>query len=516
MLRFLLFTIITLSITSLEANRGLQLKKMKEEQRVALVIGNNNYENLSKLKNPVNDARAIRNTLKQRGFNVIYKENATKKEMKKLVKKFAHQLSSGGVGMYYFAGHGVSVSGRNYLVGIDSLLEEEDEVEYETLALNYVSTKMEHANNRLNIIVLDACRNNPFGRSGGGGLSAHTAKGTFIAYATGVGKVASDGKSGKHGLFTKHLINSINEAGSDLAAVFKKTRKNVYDESNGKQFPNVSDGTLGEFYFTLPNTLNESPKKVSSNFTKQIQKEKNEPTKILKSGEKDFWNTICIENSKEYYTLYLNEYPDGYYADDARNKIRKIELDAKRKKELERKRKLALHKEEILSRWNIIKHDKFRDRFEHFMKKYPYSSYYKLAKLKVKTLPEKPPAYFDVKRNIMWQDEPYTEDERRAYNGNYNSGKVQDWDGAQTYCKNLSFAGYSTWRLPTEEEMKSIVNINRKPTVISEIKHAESANYWTSTSSNFSLASNMRFTYGNSTKSAKSEKYYVRCVSDLN
>jgi len=206
-----ILTLILLLILSLQADRGLQLKKMQEEQRVALIIGNNNYEHLSNLKNPINDARAIRDALRNRGFSVIYKENATKRDMKKLVKKFTHQLSKGGVGMYYFAGHGINVNGINYLVATDSLMDLEDEVEFEALSLNYVLKKMKHAKNRLNIVVLDACRNNPFGRSGAGGLAPiSNAKGIFVAYATEAGAVASDGKNGKNGLFTKHLIRYIN------------------------------------------------------------------------------------------------------------------------------------------------------------------------------------------------------------------------------------------------------------------------------------------------------------------
>ncbi|MEA2099218.1 MAG: caspase family protein, partial [Campylobacterota bacterium] len=103
----LVFIVITLN-----ADRGLMLKKMQTEQRVALVIGNNNYNNLSNLKNPVNDARLMRSVLKKRGFDVTYKENATKKDMKILVKNFSYKLNRGGVGLYYFAGHGVNVEGE--------------------------------------------------------------------------------------------------------------------------------------------------------------------------------------------------------------------------------------------------------------------------------------------------------------------------------------------------------------------------------------------------------------------
>jgi len=254
MRNLLFFTLLMLVFQPLHAERGLHLKKMKNEQRVALVIGNNNYIKMGKLENPVNDARSMRQALKSRGFEVIYKENATKRDMKKLVKKFSQKLSRGGVGMYFFAGHGVNVEGRNYLVAVDSIMDEADDVEYEALALDYVTNKIKKSGNRLNIIALDACRNNPFGRSGSGGLAPiGNAKGLFVAYATEAGAVASDNKKEKNGLFTKHLLTSMNESGAALSKVFKMARQGVYDESNGTQSPGVYDQTLGEFYFTLPN-----------------------------------------------------------------------------------------------------------------------------------------------------------------------------------------------------------------------------------------------------------------------
>lgn len=250
---FTFMVCLLLMLPALAEDRGLQLKKMRTEQRVALVIGNNAYKTMQPLENPVNDARAIRASLEKRGFQVIYKENATKRDMKKLVGQFAKTISRGGIGMYFFAGHGISVQGRNFLAGIDAVLNEEDDVEFEALALDYVVSKMKNAGNRLNIIALDACRNNPFGRSGGGGLAPiGNAKGLFVAYATEAGSVASDNKNGTNGLFTKHLLTAMQSPGADLATVFKTTRKAVYEESDGKQSPGVYDQTLGEFYFTLP------------------------------------------------------------------------------------------------------------------------------------------------------------------------------------------------------------------------------------------------------------------------
>jgi len=246
--------LLALSTFSLQADRGLKLKKMQEEQRVALVIGNANYEKLATLKNPINDARAMRRALQKRGFSVMYKENASKREMKKLIKKFTYKLKAGGVGLYYFAGHGVNVSGQNYLVATNSDLDSKSDVEYEAYALNRITKKMQNAKNRLNIVILDACRNDPFSRGSGGGLAPiGNAKGIFVAYATQAGAVAADG-SGKNGVFTRRLIEEMSEKGATIERVFKNVRADVQRDTQGRQSPGVYNQIVGDFYFTLPDS----------------------------------------------------------------------------------------------------------------------------------------------------------------------------------------------------------------------------------------------------------------------
>jgi uncharacterized caspase-like protein len=240
-----------------EANdRGVRIStKMKTEQRVALVIGNNAYqgERLSKLINPINDSRAIKNILEKKGFEVIYQEDGSIREMRKVLSKFYKKIEKGGVGFFYFSGHGIEVEGQNYLIPIDAKIEDKSETEYEAVALGRVTKRMQNAKNRLNIVVLDACRNDPFSRSAGaGGLAKTEPMGLFVSYSTGAGSVASDGKSGENGLFTKSLIKHMQQ-GLNLADVFKETRKEVFYSSKKRQFPAIYDQTIeGNFYFTLP------------------------------------------------------------------------------------------------------------------------------------------------------------------------------------------------------------------------------------------------------------------------
>jgi len=244
------------------SNRGLNVKttEKKIEQRVALVIGNNDYlGRLSKLNNPINDARALKTILEKRGFEVIYTEDGGKKAMKENLDKFYSKIKKGGVGMFYFSGHGIEVDGQNYLIPIDAKIEAKSDTEYEAIALNKITKRMENSGNRLNIVVLDACRNDPFSRAVGvGGLAKVEPIGMFVSFSTGAGSVASDGRSGENGLFTKSLIKYMKRE-LDLRDVFQETRKEVYQASNHKQFPAIYDQTInGKFYFTHPKSLKNS------------------------------------------------------------------------------------------------------------------------------------------------------------------------------------------------------------------------------------------------------------------
>ncbi len=221
------------------------------EQRIALVIGNSQYKD-SPLPNPVNDARAIAKALADSGFKVTKKENAGQKEMQLAMREFGDALKAGGVGLFYYAGHGMQVKGRNFLIPVDAQIQREDEVAYNSVDAGQVLDKMEAANNRLNIVILDACRNNPFARSfrsGGAGLAQMDAPvGTLIAFATAPGSVASDGE-GVNGLYTQHLLNSMQKPGVKIEDVFKNVRASVRKDSGGKQIPWESTSLEGDFIF---------------------------------------------------------------------------------------------------------------------------------------------------------------------------------------------------------------------------------------------------------------------------
>ncbi len=222
------------------------------EKRLALVIGNAGYRD-APLANPVNDARAMAAALRDAGFDVIGRENAGHAEMLGLIREFGDRLKSqGGVGLFYFAGHGMQIKGRNYLIPVGAQIEREDEVSAQAVDASQVLDKMESAANRLNVLILDACRNNPFARSfrsSQQGLAQMDAPlGTLVAFATAPGAVASDGESG-NGLYTSHLLRAMRQPDVKLEDVFKRVRTDVLRDSQRRQVPWEATSLVGDFYF---------------------------------------------------------------------------------------------------------------------------------------------------------------------------------------------------------------------------------------------------------------------------
>lgn len=225
-----------------------------EEKRVALVIGNANYRTWAPLANPVNDARAMGDTLRRHGFRVITAENATREAMRDALRRFGNELTDGGVGLFYYAGHGTQAYGENFLIPTDADIVDEADIRSAGISLQDVFTRMDRADNRLNVVILDACRIFPVKRStrsgGNEGLTRVTApSGTLIAYATAPNQVAKDG-DGKNSPYTKNLVATINEhPGLKLEDVFKAVRTLVRTETGGHQEPWIESSIEGDFYF---------------------------------------------------------------------------------------------------------------------------------------------------------------------------------------------------------------------------------------------------------------------------
>jgi uncharacterized caspase-like protein len=231
--------------------RGLVSADASSQRRVALVVGNNAYTQM-RLENAVNDARAMHQTLGQLGFEVQKVEDAKLVELAKAVDAFIGRLGAGDVGLFFYAGHEIQIEGENYLVPIDFEAPDETVAKYKSYPAELVRERMEKAGARLNIIVLDACRNNPFkmSRSASRGLAAmNSGRGTLIAFATGPGKTASDSSVGRNGLFTHHLIECLGIPGLSLDQVFNRARAEVDKSSSHEQTPWVVSSVIGDFSF---------------------------------------------------------------------------------------------------------------------------------------------------------------------------------------------------------------------------------------------------------------------------
>ncbi len=227
------------------------------ESRVALVIGNSAYRNVSRLDNPSNDATLMAETLRGLGFSLVggaAQLDLDESAMRRKVQDFGAMSRGADVALVYYAGHGVQVRGSNYLVPIDANPTKEADVDFQMLDVNLVLRQMESAGTRLNLVILDACRNNPFGGRGlrdtASGLAQMRApEGTLISFATQPGNVAQDGTDG-HSPYTRALAGTITRPGLDIFRTFNEVGLEVKRTTAGAQQPWVSSSPVaGDFYF---------------------------------------------------------------------------------------------------------------------------------------------------------------------------------------------------------------------------------------------------------------------------
>ena len=223
--------------------------------RVALVVGNKNYK-VRPLANTLNDADDMSRSLRTSGFEVIDLRDATLQQMRSAVRQFGDKLLASDVGLVYYSGHGVEVKGRNYFIPVNADIQREDEIADQGLDVNLVLEKMSTAGKGVNILIVDACRDDPFGRSfrsTSRGLAQMDApRGTIIAYSTSPGKVASDGDPReRNSPYTKHLVKAMQSPNKPIEQVFKEVRRAVQEETKNQQTPWENTSLSGDFYFKV-------------------------------------------------------------------------------------------------------------------------------------------------------------------------------------------------------------------------------------------------------------------------
>lgn len=234
------------------------------ESRLALVIGNADYK-VGPLKNPVNDARLVGDNLRSLGFEVIQRENASLRDMLESMRQFISRGKDSQVRLLYYAGHGFQVKGRNYLLPTDSEIRAEDDVPTRSADVAELLDRLGQLKTGINIVILDACRNNPFaggevlgpdgrrlkfrGTAASGLAPLEAPLGTMVAFSTAPGGVALDSPDDRNSLYTKHLVSSLKTPGLPIEMLFKQVRLNVARETSRLQVPWESSSLTGDFCF---------------------------------------------------------------------------------------------------------------------------------------------------------------------------------------------------------------------------------------------------------------------------
>jgi flagellar biosynthesis GTPase FlhF len=346
--------------------------------------------------------------------------------------EFEKSFSKDTVALFYYAGHGVENSGENFLIAKDSVVNNKADLKYRTFRLNRLLEGFNVSENKLNVAILDACRDNPFRnlRNTGKGLATAGATGTLIAYATASGETAEDG-TGENGLFTKHLLNHIDRSDVELEQMFKDVGTDVSKESKGTQNPWRNSSISGNFYLRGDGTKPE---------TKVVEKE------VVKVVEK----VVKVEDTAEIERLQKQLAEEKRKREEAEAEKReaerkrkeaeaeKREAERKRKeaeaekREAERKRKEAEAKAKISPLPAVGRNDGQNAREKRAGTLQKETDSYRIYK----------DVFVDKKTNLMWEKE---------------RGNSFTWQNAMKYCENLELSGYSNWRLPSLDETNSLL-----------------------------------------------------------
>lgn len=534
------------------------------EQRIALVIGNSAYSS-GPLKNPVNDATDMAAALKRAGFKVTLKRNANLQEMVETIEAFGNSLKRGGVGLFYYAGHGVQVNSVNYLLPIGARINKESDVRFQAIDAGRVLAEMENANNSLNIVILDACRDNPFGksfRSASRGLAIVTnaPSGTLISYSTGAGQVANDGE-GKNSPYTRALLENISKPGLTINKVFMNVRSRVKRETG--QVPWELSSLEGDFYFipgsaktltdgelidskTSPKDQMErellEQKKALTEEKRKLEEERKQlamdkrpslPTSgetdrdgrfiayengtVLDSKSNLMWAAKGNKNSLDWEGAksYCDNYRGGGYMD----------WRMPTKDEL-----AGLYEPGRTMRWKVTTlidvpddcwanetrsneaaHFAFINGGQGWHHQNILSVGSAMGALPVRSLEIKKDSRFidngngtilDTKTSLMWAAR--------------DNGEGIHWPKAKNYCENYFLAGYRDWRLPTTDELAGLYDNNKRykaqgrfPVNLTELIKLSNCSAWTSDTRGSDAA---YFDYCNGNQGWYHRSYFVNPV----
>lgn len=276
-------------------------------ERKALLIGNSAYK-IGGLRNPSNDVDKMRLMLAKIGFRgIIAKTNLTKAQMKQVIRQFTQSLKAGDEALFYYSGHGVQAGQLNYLIPVGNDIQAEDEVADEAIPLRFVLNKLGNTRAKLNLVILDACRDNPFKTRFKGikkGLTRMThpvAQSTLVAFSASFNQTSDDGNRG-NGLYTQYLLQHLATPNITLSTMFNKVRHNVYKASNGKQHPKEENGLLQDVYLNKVSTaVDHNAIERQRQHSLRQQQLKAQQAKIIPQAEGTPSEESNMEHSQQWY-----------------------------------------------------------------------------------------------------------------------------------------------------------------------------------------------------------------------
>lgn len=298
-------------------------------KRVALVIGNGDYEFAPKLANPSFDAKAVAAALRRIGFQVTEGYDLSATRMRTTLAEFAASLPDSSAALIYYAGHGVSVDDENYLLPTDIRLKSPTDLDLNAISVSLVLRQLRREE-RVNVVILDACRNNPFaaelaraktrsivGERGLSRVEGELARGSLIAFASDPKSIALDGPPGGHSPFTTALLNHVEDPGVSIDTVMSRVRSDVWEATKNKQLPWVNTSIIGEF------ELNPAPVSHDASAAAPVAAPASAPDR--QTRENLMWESAQHSNLSGDYQAYLEAYPAGAFAQMARNRIAALE-----------------------------------------------------------------------------------------------------------------------------------------------------------------------------------------------
>jgi len=349
------------------------------EKRLALVIGNSKYQTVAELDNPYNDASSMAKKFANLGFEVVEGFDLDLAGMRRTIRSFIRKLEGADIATFYYAGHGLQVNGRNYLVPVDATLKSQDDLDFEAIPVNLILSAMER-NTKTNLLFLDACRDNPLARNlarsmgtrsaavGRGLARMGTGVGTFVSFSTEPGNVALDG-AGKNSPYTGALLQHLGAPGESLSKSMVNVRRAVIKQTGGKQVPWEHSSLTGEVILQEKEIVSES-----------VANTRRESVIGTNSGanqiELTYWDSIKNSNNSSLFNAYLNRYPEGLFADLAR-----IRAKGSNTEKLTNK----TNSNDILF-WNSIRNSANHAYYQAYLNRYPEGQFIEIARLKIEEL----------------------------------------------------------------------------------------------------------------------------------